>query len=653
MSRSNAWKLLCVAGLFVDGSLASNSTQFTQPTSTSRSVGLSRPKPTGSWISPEYTWIFEFPLPIPSAKSPKLAYTTASGSTIDYYEVEVKSFTKQIYPNLPPTEMVGYDGMSPGPTFLMQRGREAVVRFSNNGPTKMSVHVHGQYNRAPFDGWAADYALGGQYKDYYYPNAQNARTIWYHDHTEYETGVNAYKGQEGFYLLSDAEERKFELPAGKYDIPLALAAKIYNSDGSLNYATNNAIGLWGDIIQVNGQPWPYLNVEPRKYRFRLLNGAVSRTFNISFTDDYIGGDQTVSDGKSLDFTTIASDAGLFSNSVKTTNLALSVGERYEVIVDFSGYEGKNITMRNSRSVGENLDYAATDLVMRLVVGDSVSDSSNNGEIPSALRKISPLPTKSAADKNFRFERKDDEWVINGVGFSDINHRILTRPLRGADEIWEFQNGNGGGSHPIHIHLVEFQVLSRFGGRNRVEPYESAGRKDIVWLASGENVRVVARYAPWDGVYMFHCHNLVHEDHDMMAAFNVTQLAKWGYDNSTLFIDPMQPEFRPKAINAADFTEDAIRQKLAWFYSTNAYNGGNVAEVYSALDAYSSGPFEPGPTNTAPAASTLQTVTASSQPGSSPHATPTTSSTYTWSGNRNDWVGESQTQITTTTNRGWW
>jgi bilirubin oxidase len=146
----------------------------------------------------------------------------------------------------------------------------------------MSVHVHGQYNRAPFDGWAADYANPGQYKDYYYPNAQNARTIWYHvsticrnrhpkicreskaiallpcatrsninqDHTEFETAENAYRGQEGFYIITDSQEQALGLPSGKYDIPLALAAKEYNSDGSLRFETNGNFGLYGDIIQV-------------------------------------------------------------------------------------------------------------------------------------------------------------------------------------------------------------------------------------------------------------------------------------------------------------------------------------------------------------------------------------------------------------------
>ena len=253
MPSLSAWKIACIFAFFAAGSKTQSislSKALPKPSATIVQEA-SAPRPTGKWISPEYKWFFEYPLPMPSQKSLKLTYTNnITHATIDYYEIELKPFTKQIYPNLPPTNLVGYDGMSPGPQFNMQKGREAVVRFLNNGGSEMSVHVHGQYNRAPFDGWAADYAQPGQYKDYYYPNAQNARTIWYHDHTEYTTAEHAYRGQEGLYIITDAEEQSLGLPSGKYDIPLALGAKTYGSDGQLIFDTLDNVGLWGDIIHV-------------------------------------------------------------------------------------------------------------------------------------------------------------------------------------------------------------------------------------------------------------------------------------------------------------------------------------------------------------------------------------------------------------------
>lgn len=573
-----------------------------------------------------YRWFFKYPLRIGPYKEKLYTFNPSNTSyaPIDYYEIDLKNTTRQIWPDRAATKLTAYDGEIPGPIFVMQQGREAVIRFTNHGPYNMSVHVHGQYNRAPFDGWAADYALPGQYKDYYYPNTQNARTAWFHDHTEFTTGENVYRGQGGMYIITDPQEQALKLPKGNYDVPLAIAAKKYNDDGSLLYTTQHNNGLWGDIIEVNGQPWPYFKVEPRKYRFRMVNAAVSRTFSLYLAEDYIeDGKYVVGTDSAGNFHVIGADAGLLSYPVRTPSLDIAMGERYEIVIDFEPWANKNLTMRNQRGAGENKDYAATDMVMRFVVTDTVTDDTNNGALPSVLRYIAPPPDGDLVEKNFIFERKDGNWEINGTGFIDVKNRILTRPDRGADEIWTLINGSGDndgnedgkddgnedgaeddddgdgvknkdeggkgqGVHPIHIHLVDFRILSRENERDDAESvvreYESAGMKDVVWLGPGEKVKVLARYAPWNGVYMFHCHNLVHEDHDMMVAFNITNLAQWGYNESTAFIDPLQPEFRPKDIEEAQYTEDAIMGKIQWFFDWNSYNHGDVQAVYDALDS---------------------------------------------------------------------
>lgn len=121
------------------------------------------------------------------------------------------------------------------------------------------------------------------------------------------------------------------------------------------------------------------------------------------------------------------------------------------------------------------------------------------------------PNKAGIDRSFRFERNNGQWQINGVTWSQIDNRIMAKPQRGSIEVWELENRSGGWSHPIHIHLIDFQVIERTGGNNRgVQPYEAVALKDVVWLGPNEKVHVIARYAPWDGVYMFHCHNLIHE-----------------------------------------------------------------------------------------------------------------------------------------------
>ncbi|KAK4183512.1 putative bilirubin oxidase precursor [Podospora australis] len=530
------------------------------------------------WEGAAYTWLYQFPLPIPPVKQPKQTITNpVTNNPIDYYEVTINQFTQQVYPGKGPATLVGYDGISPGPTFIIPRGRETVVRFINNATIENSVHLHGSYSRAPWDGWAEDITQPGEFKDYYYPNSQPGRLLWYHDHAFMHTAENAYYGQAGAYIIHDAAEDALGLPSGYgvYDIPLILSAKQYLNDGSLKTTNGETTSLYGDVIHVNGQPWPFFNVEPRKYRLRFLDAAVSRTFQLYFQR------QTGSTAK-INFQVIATDAGLMTKPVTTNNLYISIGERYEVIFDFAPFAGQNITLRNSEDVGADDDYLHTDKVMRFVVGSTpVTDAS---VVPTTLATVNfPRPNGTAVDRSFEFHRSNGEWQINGVVFADINNRVLANVPRGTVEIWELENGGGGWSHPIHVHLVDFRVIYRSDDDDRiVYDYEKFGLKDVVWLAPNEVVRVEAHYAPWDGVYMFHCHNLIHEDHDMMAAFNVTALPDFGYPE-TAFRDPMESRWRAEPVTAAKFTPAAITTKVQFMASLQPYN--NVEEVLDELDAY--------------------------------------------------------------------
>ncbi|EKG20523.1 Multicopper oxidase type 1 [Macrophomina phaseolina MS6] len=564
-----------------------------------------------------------------------------TGAVINYYEITISPLQQQVYPGLGKANLVGYDGISPGPTFKMERGEEAVVRFINKASIPNSVHLHGSYSFAPFDGWAEDTTSPGQYKDYYYPNAQSARTLWYHDHAVFHTAENAYYGQAGFYILHDSAEDSLGLPSGDYDIPLGLSSKQYQSNGDLFSPNGETDSLFGDVIHVNGQPWPYLKVEPRKYRFRLLDTSISRAFQLSLQDDK---------SKKIDFNVIASDAGLLSSPVPTNLLHISMAERWEIVVDFSQYAGKNITMKNERDVQADEDYNSTDKVMRFVVGNKVTSTANNN-LPGSLRSVPFPPNKSGVDRSFKFERKGGEWTINGVTFADVENRILGKPQRGQVEVWELENSSGGWSHPVHIHLIDFQVISRTGGKRDVLPYEKNGLKDVVLLGVNEKVRVVARFQPWEGVYMFHCHNLIHEDHDMMAAFNVSTLSDYGYDQKeTLFIDPMESRWRAKDVKTEDFTTDAIQSKLAAFAEINRYK--DVAKIESALENYwKTAPtgFKISTTSSTPS-STAATSTASSSGSNTsitaPIQSPATTSPATTSTKADD-KGKAKTSTTKT------
>jgi FtsP/CotA-like multicopper oxidase with cupredoxin domain len=211
------------------------------------------------------------------------------------------------------------------------------------------------------------------------------------------TSVNLFSGLAGFYIIEDPEvEAQLGLPQDKYDIPLALNSKQYTSTGSLISVINETESTYGDIIQVNGQPWPFLSVEPRKYRFRILNSSLSRTFNISILDNGSGND--------VPLEVVASDSGFLSSPVTTTNLLIAMAERWEVIVDFSSYENRNLTVMNGKNIFDSIDFPHTDQVMQFNVGSTVSSDVNNGSPPSSLVSIGNPPT-SLVNRKFKFDKK--------------------------------------------------------------------------------------------------------------------------------------------------------------------------------------------------------------------------------------------------------
>jgi FtsP/CotA-like multicopper oxidase with cupredoxin domain len=407
--------------------------------------------------------------------------------------------------------------------------------------------------------------------------------------------MTPFTGQAGGYIIHDPAEDALNLPSGygQFDIPLILTSKQYKNDGTLFSPASEDDSLFGDVIHVNGQPWPYFNVQPRKYRLRFLDASVSRTFLLYFQR------QSGSSAK-IPFQVIASDSGLLASPATSSELYISMGERYEVVFDFAPFAGQNILLRNTEDVGEDDDYLHTNKVMRFVVSNTpVTDPSS---VPSTLATVHwPSPGGPGVDQHFLFHRSNSQWQINGVVFADVNNRVLANVPRGTVEVWELENSSGGWTHPIHIHLVDFKVLSRTNGRPLYN-YETQGLKDVVWLGPGETVKVEAHYAPWDGVYMFHCHNLIHEDvrplpcfsrqenrlltscpqHEMMAAFDVTALPDLGY-SETAFHDPMEARWRAEAVTAAKFTPAAITEKVQFMATLEPYN--NVDEVYDVLEEY--------------------------------------------------------------------
>lgn len=277
-------------------------------------------------------------------------------------------------------------------------------------------------------------------------------------------------------------QAQLKLPTGAYDIPLMISARQFQSNGQLVSPGNGTDSLFGDVITVNSQPWPYLAVEPRKYKFRLLDAAISRSFSL-----YLVADSNPS--TRLSFTVVGADAGYLDHPVPTSTLVFAMAERYDIIIDFARYRGKNLTLMNDFNFQNNPDYAATDRIIRFVVGNQVTNTANNGVIPSHLADLVLPSQHTTIDHSFTFAFVNEQWLINGVGFADVANRILARPKRGQVERWQLINQSNASSHPIHIHMVDFQVVSRSGGRGAVETYEAAALKDVVYLGESEEVEV--------------------------------------------------------------------------------------------------------------------------------------------------------------------
>jgi len=471
------------------------------------------------------------PFTVPFSLPPKAVPVKSVGTT-DYYSMVMREQATEVIPGYQ-TRIWGYNGSFPGPTFDVQQGREVVVRHANMLPPShptlgytpfTSVHLHGSASLPQYDGYASDVTYPGSAKDYHYPNLQDGRTLWYHDHGVHHTAPNVFMGLAGMYRMHDALEASLPIPQGYYDVPLIVTDAMFDDQGQLLFDDNDQSGVFGDVILVNGRPWPVMKVEQRRYRFRILNASVTRSYRWQLDS----GDPLV---------VIGTDGGLMPKPQSVKSLQHGNAERYEVVIDFSKYKiGRRVTLRNI-SPKNNVDYTNTDKVMAFdVVAKSSSTAKNS--VPSVLNPNTPVMSQSpAADTVTRpmaLVRKNGQWTINGETWADVEAsayaKVLASPGLNSTEIWEIQNDSGGWHHPLHIHLIDFKILSREFDRNGIlvppKPHE-LGPKDVVYVGENERVRLIMKFGPHAGRYMIHCHNLVHEDHDMMGQFWVG--GQGGYD----------------------------------------------------------------------------------------------------------------------------
>lgn len=504
---------------------------------------------------------FKDPLPIPPVLNP-LKRT----GEYRYYEVAMKAARQSLHSELPDTPIWGYEGMYPGPTIEVEAGEKVFVKWMNDLPQKhlfpidhtvhgadgdkpdvrTVVHLHGGRTEPESDGYPdAWFTNSFTYRGpffkkmiYEYHNQQSSRSLWYHDHAIGITRLNIYAGLAGFYLIRDIHEQSLNLPGGHFEIPLLIQDRSFHEDGRLNYPEqprDNQSGIFpsivpsffGDTIVVNGKIWPYLEVEPRKYRFRLLNGANSRFFQLKMDTGQL-------------FYQIGTDSGFLERPVGVKSLLLAPAERADVIIDFSNLEGKSITLQNDAPAafpaGDPPDPETTGTIMQFKVTKplSIIDTSM---IPAHLGNIGWISEKSAS--YHRFLELSEEKDQYGRPFFLLDKKkwddpISEKTLNGTIEVWNFINSNND-DHPIHIHLVQFQILARqpfdlehykktrqikYTGPPAAPHASELGWKDTVRCPPAHVTRIIVPFFPYRGRYVWHCHMLEHEDYEMMRPFEV-------------------------------------------------------------------------------------------------------------------------------------
>lgn len=484
------------------------------------------------------------------------------------------------------TTVWGYGGSYPGPTILARQNNPIDVTWENkllNGSVPLPhllpvdptvewalsgvtdwqtkgvpivTHLHGGHTESASDGlprawFTPNFALKGpdfKKQTLHYDNDQEAATLWYHDHAMGITRLNVYAGLAGYYLLTDKNEERLQrmnnIPSGPYDMGLAIQDKMFTADGQLYYPSMPAsVGVpkasispefFGDVILVNGKAWPYLEVEPRMYRFRILNGSDSRFYNLS-----------LSTGQK--FIQIGTDGGLLQKPVQKTTMLLGTGERRDVVIDFTNYSNQTITLLNDANTpypdGDSFDPLTTGQIMQFKVTKPLNTTYPKVTLANNLRPyITELRTKLPARKLILFESTDEYGrlkVMLGTfqdGIRRYSDPVTENIQQNTTEMWEIYNETVD-AHTIHLHQVQMQIVNRQGFSASVDMItgkpenvqlqgvpmapspDEWGWKDTYVMYPRQVTRVIANF-DLAGLYVWHCHILSHEDHEMMRPFIV-------------------------------------------------------------------------------------------------------------------------------------
>ncbi len=448
------------------------------------------------------------PLPIP----PLLENLDKSGKTARF-AMEAQRGVMDFFPGKP-TSTFGYNGNFLGPTIRVRNGQRFSMSAKNSLGQTTTLHWHGLHVPAQWDGGPRQPIADGSTWKPEFTIRQEAATLWYHPHAMGLTGEQVYNGLAGLFYIEDEFSDSLDIPKnyGVDDIPLVIQDRRFFSNGQFAYTQNMhdvMNGVIGNHMLVNGALRPSLSVHAGLLRLRLLNGSNSSIYRIAFKDQRT-------------FKVIASDGGFLEHPVAMNSIVLSAGERAEIILDLGGAAvEEELILLVDQMKGSRFE------AMRIKVG---SPAESNAALPSDLRPLDRIPESEASIiRGFTMETMAMGGGRMGMGMMgrrltingkkmDIN-RIDEQVKLSSTEIWEITNQSVmmmSMPHSMHLHDVQFQILSRNG---QTPPHEQ-GRKDTVLIMPGETVRIISRFRDYTGVYMYHCHLLEHEDDGMMGQFKV-------------------------------------------------------------------------------------------------------------------------------------
>ncbi len=491
-------------------------------------------------VDPNTLAAYVDPLPLPErAKSTATRPDPDNPSrSIPLYRMKLSEFHARVHRDLPPTRVWGFNGSSPGPLLETRSGEGLLVEWQNALPVRhflpidhtlhgaertmpdvrSVIHLHGGKTPPASDGYPEDWYVPGKSRTFHYPCQQDAAMLFYHDHSMGINRLNIYAGLQGPFLIRDAAEDALNLPSGKYELPLIICDRYLTRSGQLHYPVSPNPGkpwlpeVFGNIVMVNGKVMPFHEVEPRRYRLRILNGSNGRFYRLTF-------------GDGLEFHVIGADQGLLAAPVPLTRLELSPGERIDLVLDFSQCAGQDVELASD----------ALRIMQFRVSKTPVNDTST---LPSTLRNVERIPESAAIctrrlslDEHLNLADQSMDMMLNNTPW---DAPVTEKPALGTTEIWELVNVTED-THPIHLHLVRFQLLDRrridsaaylddksivLMGDVVLPAAHEAGWKDTIQVPPGTMTRIIVPFVGYTGRYVWHCHVLEHEDNEMMRPYEV-------------------------------------------------------------------------------------------------------------------------------------